>query len=39
LVGIRAEPYAFGSEEMVALEAYLVKRAAGMPLESPAVRP
>jgi sulfur-oxidizing protein SoxA len=39
LVGIRAEPSAFGSEEMVALEAYLVKRAAGMPLESPAVRP
>jgi sulfur-oxidizing protein SoxA len=39
MVGVRAEPYAHGSEEMVALEAYLAKRAAGMKLEAPALRP
>ncbi|MBC7625139.1 MAG: sulfur oxidation c-type cytochrome SoxA [Aeromicrobium sp.] len=39
MVGVRAEPYAFGSDEMVALEAYLAVRAAGMKLEAPAVRP
>jgi sulfur-oxidizing protein SoxA len=39
MVGVRAEPYSYGSEEMVALEAYLAKRAAGMTLESPGVRP
>ncbi len=39
MVGVRAEPHAYGSEEMVALEAYLAKRAAGMKLESPGVRP
>jgi sulfur-oxidizing protein SoxA len=39
MVGVRAEPYAYGSEEMVALEAYLAKRAAGMKFEAPAVRP
>ncbi|MFM7461226.1 MAG: sulfur oxidation c-type cytochrome SoxA [Burkholderiales bacterium] len=39
MAGVRAEPYAYGSDEMVALEAYLGKRAAGMKLEAPGVRP
>jgi len=37
--GVRAEPYAFASDEWTALELYLMQRAAGMPLETPAVRP
>lgn len=37
--GIRAEPYPYGSEEFVDLELYLMSRAKGMPVESPAVRP
>ena len=37
--GVRAAPFAFGSPELVALELYLVQRAAGMPLEVPAIRP
>jgi sulfur-oxidizing protein SoxA len=39
MTGVRAEPYAPGSDEFTALEAYLMQRAAGMPLEAPAVRP
>ena len=39
LVGMRAEPYAFGAPEYVDLELYLMWRARGMPMESPAVRP
>jgi sulfur-oxidizing protein SoxA len=39
MIGMRAEPYAYGSPEFVALEAYLMWRARGMPMESPAVRP
>jgi sulfur-oxidizing protein SoxA len=39
LVGVRAEPYAFGSQEYVELEMYLMWRARGMRLETPAVRP
>jgi sulfur-oxidizing protein SoxA len=39
MIGVRAEPYAFGSPEFVALEAYLMSRAGGMKIESPAVRP
>jgi sulfur-oxidizing protein SoxA len=39
LVGIRAEPYASGSAEAVALETFLMSRARGMPMESPGVRP
>jgi L-cysteine S-thiosulfotransferase len=39
MTGIRAEPYAYGSAEFVALELYLKARAAGMPMESPGVRP
>lgn len=37
--GVRAEPYAYGSPEFVALELYLMQRAAGMMVETPAVRP
>ena len=37
--GVRAEPYAYGSPEWVALELYLATRAAGMRIETPAVRP
>ena len=37
--GVRAEPFAFGAPELVELELYLMQRAAGMPLETPAVRP
>ena len=39
LVGIRAEPYEYGAPELVDLELYLMWRARGMPLETPAVRP
>ena len=39
LVGIRAEPYAYGSPELVDLELYLMWRARGMAFEAPAVRP
>jgi L-cysteine S-thiosulfotransferase len=39
MTGVRAEPYAYGSEEFTALELYLMNRAAGMPIESPGVRP
>jgi L-cysteine S-thiosulfotransferase len=39
IIGVRAQPYAFGASELVDLELYLMTRAAGMPLESPAVRP
>jgi L-cysteine S-thiosulfotransferase len=37
--GVRAEPFAYGSEEFIALETYLMWRARGMQSESPAVRP
>jgi sulfur-oxidizing protein SoxA len=36
---VRAEQYAYGSPELVALELYLMRRANGMQIESPAVRP
>ena len=39
LTGIRAEPYPYGSPELVDLELYLMWRARGMPIETPAVRP
>jgi sulfur-oxidizing protein SoxA len=39
LVGMRAEGYAFGAPEYVALEAFLMWRARGMKVETPAVRP
>jgi L-cysteine S-thiosulfotransferase len=39
LTGIRAQAYDFGSSELVELELYLMSRARGMPMETPAVRP
>ena len=39
MIGLRAEPYTYGSPEMVELELYLMWRARGMKLETPAVRP
>jgi sulfur-oxidizing protein SoxA len=39
LVGMRAEPYAYGASEFVDLELYLMWRARGMKIETPAVRP
>jgi sulfur-oxidizing protein SoxA len=39
LVGVRAEPYALGSTELLELELFLTWRARAMPLESPGVRP
>ncbi len=39
MTGIRAQPYEFGAPEMVELELYLMQRARGMLLETPAVRP
>jgi sulfur-oxidizing protein SoxA len=39
MTGVRAEPYAYGSQEMVEIELYLALRAKGMPLEAPGVRP
>ena len=39
LVGMRAESYPYGAPELVDLELFLMWRARGMTLESPAVRP
>jgi len=39
LTGMRAEAFPFGSPELVELEAYLMWRARGMKMETPAVRP
>jgi sulfur-oxidizing protein SoxA len=39
MIGVRAEPYAYGSPEFVELEYYLMWRARGMKVETPAVRP
>ena len=39
MAGVRAEPHPYGAAEAVNLEAYLMWRARGMPLETPAVRP
>jgi sulfur-oxidizing protein SoxA len=39
MTGVRAQPFDAGDASWVALEAYLMQRAAGMPIESPAVRP
>lgn len=39
MTGVRAEPYPFGAPEYVALEAYLMERAAGLAVETPSVRP
>lgn len=39
ITGIRARPYEYGAPELVELELYLMSRARGMPVETPAVRP
>lgn len=39
LTGVRAEPFAYGAPEYVALELYLMTRARGMTMETPGVRP
>jgi sulfur-oxidizing protein SoxA len=39
IFGIRAQPYDIGASELVELELYLMSRARGMPIETPAVRP
>jgi len=39
MIGIRAQPYDYGAPELVQLELYLMSRAQGMPIETPAVRP
>jgi L-cysteine S-thiosulfotransferase len=39
MTGVRAEPFAPDSDEFTALELFLMQRAAGMLVESPAVRP
>lgn len=39
MTGIRAQSFDYGARELVELELYLMSRAAGMPLETPAVRP
>ncbi len=39
MTGVRAEPFAYGAQELIELELFLMQRAAGMPLETPGVRP
>jgi len=39
LVGLRAEPYAYGAPEYVELELFLMSRARGLLIETPGVRP
>lgn len=39
LVGVRAEPFDFGAPEYVDIELFLMERARGLKIESPAVRP
>jgi len=39
MTGVRAEPFPYGAQELVALELYLAARAGGMRIETPAVRP
>ncbi|MEY3621470.1 MAG: sulfur oxidation c-type cytochrome SoxA [Pseudomonadota bacterium] len=39
MTAVRAEPYDYGSPELLRLELYLAWRARGMPMETPAVRP
>jgi sulfur-oxidizing protein SoxA len=38
-IGMRAEPYDYGSPESVALELFLMQRARGLTIETPGVRP
>src|ERR1700732_4020852 len=39
ITGMRAQSYDYGAPELVELELYLMSRAQGMPIETPAVRP
>lgn len=39
MTGVRAEPFAYGDPAFIAIELYLMERAAGMTIETPAVRP
>jgi L-cysteine S-thiosulfotransferase len=39
LTGVRAEPFAYAAQEYVELELFLMSRARGMEVETPAVRP
>jgi len=39
ITGVRAQAYDYGAPELVELELYLMSRARGMPIETPAVRP
>ncbi len=39
MIGMRAEPYAYGAPEYVDMELFLMWRARGMKVETPAVRP
>ena len=39
MIGMRAEPYAYGALENIELELYLMWRARGMKMETPGVRP
>ena len=39
IAGVRSEPFAYGAPEYLAIETFLMSRAAGLPLETPAVRP
>lgn len=39
ITGMRAQNFNFGAPELVELELYLMNRARGMPVETPAVRP
>ncbi len=39
MIGTRAEPFTYGGLEYIELELFLMQRAAGMAIETPAVRP
>jgi len=39
MVGVRAEAFTYGASEFIAIEAYLMERARGMEVETPAIRP
>jgi L-cysteine S-thiosulfotransferase len=39
MTGVRSEPFTYGAAEYIEIELFLMRRAAGMALETPAVRP
>jgi sulfur-oxidizing protein SoxA len=39
LVGVRAQPFEFGAPEFVDIELFLMQRAQGLEMDTPAVRP